>query len=322
MGGIQVLIFGTDELYDELSPLYREAEKNGIIDITAFGIMEDGKLSFYKSYDKHRGIEPISVANVLFHAAILSAKNNYFPYRKQLIRMGVPENRIIDGRVFKVPGLQFPSLLETGIAPGMISPPVSQDFTCLRDLSCTIHPRHYFHPQHRFFVKLGIKSYITYALFDGRGRVYINNYASIAHDVIFELNINNGHDYNRVFTYDVNDIDSPYPFDSDTVPEKDCIIDIGSDVWIGRGSILKSASPDHPLTIGDGAVIAADSVVVKDVPPYAIVGGNPAQIIKYRFPREIIDSLLQIKWWDWPLEKIHENLPYFGNPADFVRRFS
>jgi len=69
----------------------------------------------------------------------------------------------------------------------------------------------------------------------------------------------------------------------------------------------------YGVTIGDGAVIAANSHVVKDVPPYAIVGGNPAQIIKYRFKPSIIKKLLKIKWWNWSKAKINSNLHLLCN---------
>lgn len=81
---------------------------------------------------------------------------------------------------------------------------------------------------------------------------------------------------------------------------------------------MKSTNPDKPLIIGDGAVIASDSVVVKNVPPYAIVGGNPAQIIKYRFEPHVIEALLRIKWWDWSLDKIHDNFQYFNDVEKFI----
>ena len=63
------------------------------------------------------------------------------------------------------------------------------------------------------------------------------------------------------------------------------------------------------VTIGTGAVIAACSVVTKDIPPYAIVAGNPAKIIRQRFEQETIDSLLEIAWWDWPIENIKQAWP-------------
>jgi len=79
---------------------------------------------------------------------------------------------------------------------------------------------------------------------------------------------------------------------------------INNDVWIGEGAFILSG-----ICIGNGAVIAARSVVTKDVKPYTIVGGNPAHEIKKRFPDEIIEKLLQIQWWNWPIEKIKENIP-------------
>jgi acetyltransferase-like isoleucine patch superfamily enzyme len=76
---------------------------------------------------------------------------------------------------------------------------------------------------------------------------------------------------------------------------------IGNDVWIGSGATIMSG-----LNIGDGAVIGANACVVKDVPPYHIVAGNPATIIKKRFDDEIIELLLKLKWWDLPLHEIKE----------------
>jgi chloramphenicol O-acetyltransferase type B len=76
-------------------------------------------------------------------------------------------------------------------------------------------------------------------------------------------------------------------------------IHIGNDVWIGYGATIM-----HGVTIGDGAVIGARAVVASDVRPYAIVVGNPSREIKRRFTDEQVESLLRIKWWDWPEEKI------------------
>ncbi len=79
---------------------------------------------------------------------------------------------------------------------------------------------------------------------------------------------------------------------------------IGNDVWIGYQAMILSG-----VTIGDGAVIGARAVVTKDVPPYAIVVGSPARVIRYRFSPSIIERLLKIQWWNWPLERIHLILP-------------
>lgn len=81
---------------------------------------------------------------------------------------------------------------------------------------------------------------------------------------------------------------------------------VGNDVWIGAGAnILRDVS------IGDGAVIGAGSVVTKDVAPYSVVVGNPARIIRMRCPEEWIDSLESTKWWDWPEELIRQNIGLF-----------
>ncbi len=76
---------------------------------------------------------------------------------------------------------------------------------------------------------------------------------------------------------------------------------IGNDVWIATQCVIL-----NDVTIGNGAIIAANSLVNKDVPPYAIVGGSPAKVIGYRFEKEIIDKFQEICWWDWNKEKIEK----------------
>lgn len=78
---------------------------------------------------------------------------------------------------------------------------------------------------------------------------------------------------------------------------------IGNDVWIGYGATIMPG-----VTIGDGAIVATKSVVTKDVPPYTIVGGNPAKVIRKRFDDQVIEKLLETAWWDWPIEKITEQV--------------
>lgn len=92
---------------------------------------------------------------------------------------------------------------------------------------------------------------------------------------------------------------------------------IGNDVWIGANVCILPG-----VKIGDGAIVAAGAVVAKDVPPYAIVGGVPAKVIKYRFEQEIIEKMLEIKWWDWSLDKIEDNIEFFYNPIEFVCKFA
>lgn len=80
-------------------------------------------------------------------------------------------------------------------------------------------------------------------------------------------------------------------------------ITIGNDVWIGYNATIMAG-----VTVGDGAIIATNSHVVKNVEPYAVVGGNPAVEIKKRFPDATIKALLQLRWWDWDIEKITKNI--------------
>lgn len=90
---------------------------------------------------------------------------------------------------------------------------------------------------------------------------------------------------------------------------------IGNDVWLGyRSTIMPGVS------IGDGAIVASNSTVVKDVEPYSIVGGNPAAFIRKRFPDDTIEKLLELQWWNWDVEKITRNVQYLtsGHIEDLV----
>ncbi|MCX7342845.1 MAG: CatB-related O-acetyltransferase [Proteobacteria bacterium] len=88
----------------------------------------------------------------------------------------------------------------------------------------------------------------------------------------------------------------------DVVSKGDTVI--GNDVWIGNNVTIMQG-----ITIGDGAIIGTNSLVTKNVEPYTIVGGNPAKLIRKRFSDKDIDALVKLAWWDWPVDKITENLP-------------
>jgi virginiamycin A acetyltransferase len=91
---------------------------------------------------------------------------------------------------------------------------------------------------------------------------------------------------------------------------------IGNDVWFGNSVTIM-----HGIKIGHGAIIGTNSLVTKDVEPYSIIGGNPAKLIRKRFDDETIDFLLQLAWWDWPIEKITENLKAIATAdLDALRR--
>ena len=91
-------------------------------------------------------------------------------------------------------------------------------------------------------------------------------------------------------------------------------VTIGNDVWIGENVIILAG-----VHIGDGAVIAAGAVVSKDVPPYAIVGGVPATLIRMRFKEEIVNRLLKVKWWDKPLSWIEKNSSLFSDVEKLLK---
>ena len=89
-------------------------------------------------------------------------------------------------------------------------------------------------------------------------------------------------------------------------------INIGNDVWIGTSVIVVDG-----VNIGDGVIVAAGSIVTKDIPPYAIVGGVPAKIIRYRFEKDHISKLLKLKWWNMTLEELRRDYKKFHNIKDF-----
>jgi virginiamycin A acetyltransferase len=92
---------------------------------------------------------------------------------------------------------------------------------------------------------------------------------------------------------------------------------IGSDVYLGFEALVLSG-----VTIGDGAIIGARAVVTRDVAPFEVVGGNPAQHIKWRFDEPTRDALLRIRWWDWPHEKVLAHMDEINSPdvAGFIAK--
>lgn len=130
----------------------------------------------------------------------------------------------------------------------------------------------------------------------------IGRFCSIAAEVRFIMNGGN-HPTDWLTTYPFPIFGSGWeaatperwPMKGDTI--------VGNDVWIGYGAIIMPG-----VTIGNGAIIATGSVVTKDVPAFAIVGGNPAEVIRYRFDKETVRRLEQICWWDWDVEKVTRNV--------------
>ncbi len=142
-------------------------------------------------------------------------------------------------------------------------------------------------------------------LFGLDARLKIGKYCSIAAGVAIFLGGNHRVDW--VTTYPFSDLPETWGEAAGIPghPSTKGDVKIGNDVWLGLNSVIMSG-----VTIGNGCVVAAFSVVTKDVPPYTIVGGNPARVIKTRFSEEQIKYLELIKWWDFPEAKLRELIPY------------
>ena len=314
MKPVRALIFGIDDLYPKLEPYYnREIERGNLI-IEGYAIVENGIVKFYKNLKR----EPLTLLN--FDKVIISSLNNYvtitkFLSEKMMSVRGGGVSPFIDGRVFQVPEFDFPRFLTEGIAYGKNT---NEYFS---EATTTIYPKIYLHKN--MLVSLGSKSYIANSFIEGNGSINIGNFTSISWKITFELALSLDHNHKILSHYGLSHLDWPVDisFYPNVVKYQQSTINIGSDVWIGRGCKLKTSNLDKPLNIGNGAVIASDSVVVRDVPPYAIVGGNPAKVIKYRFDQDTIESLERIAWWNWDLVKIHDNFHLFKNIPEFIRIF-
>jgi virginiamycin A acetyltransferase len=155
----------------------------------------------------------------------------------------------------------------------------------------------------------------NFLLFKKDDRVTIGKFCSFAYGVVFVAS--GEHNYSAV---------SNYPFYSKLLgagDEKDTYskgpINIGNDVWVGANATILSG-----VTVGDGAVIAAGSLVAKDVPSYSIVGGVPAKVIKYRFSQGVISKLLTIRWWDRPDNVLLNSIDDFYNLSveEFIEKYA
>ncbi len=161
--------------------------------------------------------------------------------------------------------------------------------------------------------EIGIGSYGDLRVYDwGNATLKMGKYCSIAGGV--KIFLGGAHHTEWVTTYPFNALwESGRSVDSMTLTKGDVLI--GNDVWIATDAVVMSG-----VTVADGAVIGARAVVTKDVGPYEVVVGNPATTVKSRFDEATISSLLEIKWWDWEIERIEQALPLLmqDNINDFI----
>lgn len=142
-------------------------------------------------------------------------------------------------------------------------------------------------------------------------KLVIGRYCALAEGSVFMMGAAN-HRLSSVTTYPFNvfggkwrDISTPH---IDELPHKGDTV-IGNDVWIGHKAVIMPG-----VTIGDGSIVAAWSVVTKSFPPYSVIGGNPARLIRKRFDDELIDLLLKLRWWDKRPEEVTELIPLLVSP--------
>jgi virginiamycin A acetyltransferase len=134
-------------------------------------------------------------------------------------------------------------------------------------------------------------------------RVVIGNFCSIARNVSIQTY---NHNHKKITSYFIGQNFFKEKWENENVSKGDVVIE--NDVWIGAHSVILGG-----VTLHNGSVVAANSVVNKDVPPYSIVAGTPAKVIGYRFDEATISKLLELEWWNWSEEKINKNKSLFIN---------
>lgn len=304
----KLLIWGLGKDFQKLWPFYQAEMRKGKV-VCAGGVDKNSntRMDAFPVFCK----EEIALENIDY--LVISSSDHYWAIREEALTMGMDAAKIIDGRIFSVDGFDF-CQFEQGHRLGE------------RIFDGYFSDSSYWHQVRRYDgpgveVTLGKKSYVGKSLIEhgdqGQGVIEIGHYTAIAWDIEWDLGLNLDHDYRRVSSYGVTHLPEEQQAFFPSRDEGSPKITVGSDVWIGKGSCIKSG-----VRIEDGAVVAAHSNVVCDVPAYTIVGGNPARFIKQRFSPDIVRALCSLSWWEWPEEKIHEAMAYFNDPAEFVRRYT
>ncbi|MEY8355307.1 CatB-related O-acetyltransferase [Lachnospiraceae bacterium 54-53] len=162
-----------------------------------------------------------------------------------------------------------------------------------------------------YIVGAEIQSGLNFNYSEGVHCIQIGKYCALADKITFLVNLN--HDYKSVYQGSPGFLTAGSP---GRTRRKGSLL-IQNDVWIGNGVTVLGG-----VTIHNGAVIGAESVVTKDVPPYAIAAGNPARVIGHRFGEEQRRALQEIGWWNWPMETLLQRQEFFARPVeDFIEAY-
>lgn len=145
------------------------------------------------------------------------------------------------------------------------------------------------------------------AVYDRTTKLHVGAYTSIGEDTWLLLGGEHHPEWVSMFPFRI--VGQLPGKGEDGQPTSRGDVRIGSDVWIGRGVTILSG-----VTVGDGAVVAAGAVVTRDVAPYAIVAGNPARLVRYRFDEGTVASLLRLRWWDWPEAEVWARVGELSSP--------
>lgn len=247
-----------------------------------------------------------------FDYIVIASSRYFWDIYDEILELGRDESHIIDGRIFASKNFDFLEYQNDHRLQERVFD------NCFSDNTYVNRVRKY--NGKNIEIILGRKSYVASSVFDNGGanifsKINIGHYTSVAWDVCWDLGLNLDHDYHRVSNYGMTHLNTEGNLSLEQKSTQNTIT-IGSDVWIGKDVKIKSG-----VCIGDGAVVAAHSNVVSNIPPYAIYGGNPAKLIKYRFDEKTIQAFEKIHWWEWPEEKIHEAVGIFERPNEFIRRY-
>lgn len=163
-----------------------------------------------------------------------------------------------------------------------------------------------------YIVNVEVQSGLDFAVEAGRHCIAVGKASSLAESITFLIDLN--HDFTSVCQGEASFLQGV--ISRGGIRRKASII-IQNDVWVGHGATIMAGA-----TLHNGCIVAAGAFVTKEVPPYAVVGGNPAKIIRYRFEPDIINGLQKIAWWDWPRELLLSRKEDFAMPPrEFVEKY-